>query len=168
MKKSIILFAIAASAFVSAQEIVQTSNGKSVKLNADKTWEYIEVKTDDVLTKQDFVFNEKGVAVVNRKIQMKDGKNNLVNVDIMALFKKEDIEIYNFSKFKQMIDRAGLEAQYSLKNKVTFLPLKINILRMDNQWSYMIDYAGQNDYGATKDSSSIVFFDNDGNFVKKL
>lgn len=149
--------------FFYSQEIVKTKDGKSIKLNPDKTWEYVEVKWS-FINENDFIVSDDILQTIDgTKVSIYDGKDN----DVLCNF---SLRVYDktssFKEFKdldktsimQMVLEISTKSKYSLKNKNTYNPLKIQLNFMDGLWFASCDYTGQNDFGATKDSNKIMFF----------
>lgn len=166
MKKITLLFVLVFS-ICNAQEVVKTQNGKYVKLNPNNTWEFVE--TPKILTKDELKFNEKDLAYFTKNIELKNGKNEKSNVELSVTILKKYLDKINFDKMDDMIDITCVEGKYALKNKATFNPisLKINYISDDGLVMW-IDFTGENDYGATKDSSKLVYFDENGKMIKSL
>ncbi|WP_336688594.1 MULTISPECIES: hypothetical protein [unclassified Chryseobacterium] len=161
MKKTLLFSAILIYSIISAQQILKTNEGRYVILKNDKTWEYTEAPT--AFTKSDVVYSERGISMFNKTIKLKNGKNELVDVELEVALVKDYAENLKFDKIESMIESTLLEAKYSLKNKSTFSPIKISFMISDEKGvALMLEYSGQNDYGAMKDATKLTFFTLDG------
>lgn len=165
--KVILLIPIITINFLFGQEIVSTNSGKYVKLNPNKTWEFVDKA--NILSKTDLNFNEKGYAHFSKIISLKNGKNEMVNVDLTVSILQKYVDLIDFSKIDNMIDSTLIESKYSLKNKATFNPisLKINYLNEKGLLCWL-EFTGQNDYGAIKDASKLIFFEGNDTKIKAL
>lgn len=165
--KAILLIPIISINFLFGQEIVSTSNGRHVKLNPNKTWEFIDKPI--ILDKSELKFNDKGFAQLTKTISLKNGKNENSNVELEVWVLEKYVDKIDFSKIENMTETTLLAGKYSLKNKYTFNPISLKITYIkDEGMLYWLEYTGQNDYGATKDSSKLVYFNGDGTKIKEL
>lgn len=165
--KKILILSVLISGFTNAQEIIKTQAGKFVQLNSDNTWKYVD--SPKTLTKEELKFNDRGLAYFTKNIELKNGKNQIVNVEFSVNILKEYINKINFDKIDSMIESTVSESKYSLKNTSTFIPisLKLNCLT-DEGVVFWLDFSGQNNYGAEKDASKLVYFNENGSKIKSL
>jgi hypothetical protein len=73
-------------------------------------------------------------------------------------------------KINRIHIKANFETMKRIKNIYTYTPKRIDITyNQENKgWFVNVIYAAQNDYGALKNGTSLLIFDNDGNFVKSM
>lgn len=172
--RNIFLITFLLSTITFSQEVVTTKGGQKVVLNDDKTWSFSNESEETVesgyFKESDFLKSSNSYNILNKKVWFKDGNDNLINgkIDVMvdiSLFNSELIESLN-----NTINVALLQTKWNLKNKSTFTPKSIllSVSVGSNPWVAIVKYTAQNDYGAIKDGSTIVYFNHHGNFVKVI
>ncbi len=166
--KRLVFFAILLGTEVAAQEVVQTQNGKFVQLNMDKTWQYID--PPKIVSADELHYNEKGFAFVTKSIMLKNGQNKVVPVEFVLSVTRAELDKVNLDNLENMIDQTSVASKYSLKNTSTYSPLRLRMSVPEKEQSVIMwmEFTGQNDYGAIKDSSKILYFDYEGNLTKEL
>ena len=163
--KKLLLLSILINGICFGQETIKTSNNKYVKLNSDKTWEYVD--NPNSISKNDFKPEDDGYRL-EKKFIINSGKNIEVSTPISIKINKKYFDDINFELFPIMIEKTANEAKKTLKNQSTFFPIKLMAGYVDEDGLlFILDFTGQNDYGADKDSSTIVYFDKLGNIIKK-
>ena len=99
---------------------------------------------------------------------LKNGLDEFIEVKIGMSSTKESLNKLTIEKLNMIIQEASIKTKYSLKNKSTYRPLKVFVAYLDNEWTISINYTAQNDYGATKDGTSYIMFDDLGVFKSQL
>lgn len=139
------------------------------KKNSNKT-----KKTEIIIyniNKADFTkSSDTTLAIQDKVFKFKAGDEKNVDVFTTIFLNKKDLDTPGIEAINFMLDMAVLKGKYEVKNKYTFVPRKIYLFKSKNnyEWTIILEYTAQNDYGATKDSKSYYLFNNDGEFLMKL
>lgn len=163
--KKLLFILIPVSIF--SQERVIASSGKTVILNKDYTWKYDD-KTG--LSPEDFKITKDNISagLLNKvKIPIKNGEDEVVNVEFTYLSKIDDFNRISYKKTQKMIDDSREILLLSLKNRYSFIPRKINInySESNKKWVVSWNYTAKNSYGGEVEGDKMIFFDNDLNHV---
>lgn len=153
---TVIIFALCFNS--NAQIKATTSDGKDVVLNSNGTWKY----SDKELPNEKINIPAFSADTFN----WKDGYDKIVTVNFINVMpddKTMDKEI-----FDEIFTQSMVKAQYSLKNKLSFVPRELVIMKKDDKYTTKVTYLGKNAYGAESELSTIFVFDLKGNFEKSF
>lgn len=141
-----------------AQIKATTTDGKEVILNSNGTWKYSNNEfSNEKINIPDFTADT---------FNWKDGYDKIVTVNFMNVMpgdKTMDKEI-----FDEIFTQSMVKAKYSLKNKLSFVPRELVIMKKDDKYTTKVTYLGKNAYGAESELSTIFVFDLKGNFEKSF
>ncbi len=158
MKKitlTLVLFSIS-TLTIFAQTIATTKDGKEVLLNDNGSWVYSTTSSQkneriSVPLKTDTSFN------------WKDGYGKIVKVQFENYLKGDiDNEV-----FKKLIMELMVKSEYSLKNKLSFVPIRLTLMGKNNDFSAISVIRGVNSYGAESELKIYYKFDKEGT-IKKI
>lgn len=114
----------------------------------------------------DFV-QEKGKTKFRDKIfYFENGSRELVPVNTSVFINDHAYELISVEKVNEMIQVANTKVNFAVKNKSTYRPtdIRIDYMNDDKKFTIQVHYTAQNDYGATKDGYSFVYFNEDASF----
>ncbi|WP_312399926.1 DUF3157 family protein [Chryseobacterium sp.] len=166
MKKLVTILALLALCKISAQEVVKTLDGKSIKLNSDKTWEYVDSKIntqDEKLSKEDL--KEVGEYISTNILDLpiknfKDGEDKLTKVKVkfnapLVKFNETNLDNIN-SIYKMSIEWTKMK----LKNPYSFSPKEIDLSYSEKYdiWWCTVKYVAKNSYGGEVAGSSFFTY----------
>lgn len=165
MKK--LLLIIIVQSFCYSQEIATTESGKRVQLNSNGTYQVLEDVNVFSLNLSDFNFVNEKYSIKEKIFQIRCIDKKLHEFDLTTFISKNQMEKLSVDKISEMIALSNEKTTYSLKNKYTYSPksIRLDFQEKDQRWCAWVQYTAQNDYGATKDSYSFVFFNPDGHFI---
>ncbi len=114
----------------------------------------------------DFEKENDRVKFKEKTFYFKNGSNEYVPVVTSVFMTEIMFQSISIEKINEMILLSNDKIQYQVKNKYTYMPRSVRLDHSyeQNQWTVLLDYSAQNDYGATKGSFCIVHFNNDGTF----
>jgi hypothetical protein len=140
-----------------------TKNGDKVILNDDMTWNF----ADKAKQQSGNAAQETTIPTFDDKsFTWKNGKDEYVLVAFLTNMTSDDITA---EKFRSVVMNIMVKSKYQLKNKVSFIPKKLNLLKMDDgTFSSTSTYLGANSYGAESESKSYFGFDSEGNVEFKF
>lgn len=164
-----LLFLIIAPLLSFSQETAITESGKKVKLNKDGTWVFIQAtsadKAESTFTKK--INDNKESYMLSGVVMIKNGKEEKVPVtfsgsvpvqswdNLAKTWKDGEADFFSF-----VCKMLSLEAQYKLKNNLSFEPFpKQFFLYYDNSFKSSYKMIGRNGYGNLIETSSLVSYD---------
>lgn len=136
-----------------SQEEVLNSKGQIVILNPDRTWSI------------------KGEALLNpchscKNFTALNGRDEPVVVELNnANISEDDISNENLVK---VIREALLEAKFSLKNKISFLPQSVGLAKTEDGMAIVVFMVGTNSYGAEGEETAFFMFNENGEIKKSF
>lgn len=119
--------------------------------------------SNNVVQKKDFTEVDGEVQCLDKKIKLKNGEDNLVDVKFNFFAKKEYFEKTDETKITFMIEQANRSIMRKMKSPYTYTPRKITMsyLGEKDQWGVVVEYTAQNSYGALLTGKDIEYFYND-------
>mgnify|MGYP006995653101 CR=1 FL=1 len=158
MKKitlTLVLFSIS-TLTIFAQTIATTKDGKEVLLNDNGSWVYSTTSSQ----------KNEGISVplkTDTSFNWKDGYGKIVKVQFENYLKGDiDNEV-----FKKLIMELMVKSEYSLKNKLSFVPIRLTLMGKNNDFSAISVIRGVNSYGAESELKIYYKFDKEGT-IKKI
>lgn len=151
MKKLTLLFLLIGIT-ANAQVInATTEDGKSVLLNSNGTWEYIDGEK---------VERKMGLPEFNGTSFLWEGGNEELYEVKFTNGLKEELDKKIFDK---VIMTMMVKSKYVLKNKYSFVPKKLMLYKGKSGYSGSTEFLGKNAYGAEGLSTAFFSFDLEGN-----
>ena len=97
----------------------------------------------------------------------KNGYDELVDVELLNLnFTAEDAEQINFDA---LFIEVMVKAKYRLKNRLSFVPKKLTLMKRDNgEYTFTVDMYGKNAYGAESKIKAYFSIDNSGKITMEF
>ena len=172
MKKIILLLVMLCSGIAISQETATTESGKTVYLNKNGTYKYVNkdenrstvIKESDIVKiGEDVMFKPRPFFVING-----DEKNVEVNFNFSSTFNR--YSSITIEDLNGMISTANIKAMFLMKNRRTYVPKKISFFfsERESHWIIAIEYIASNDYGGQKDGKIYATFDDLGKFINIL
>lgn len=172
MKKHLSFSLLLFAQILFAQEYATTDSGKRVELLKNGTYKYIkEIKQQNSQIKPtDIVASDDKVKFITDSFFIKNGDDKLTSVKILFSSPSEKYKAVSLEKINLMIATVNIKAMYAVKNKSTYVPKNISLFYSvdSNEWTGVVEYTAQNDYGATKDGKVFCMFDEVGEFKNIL
>lgn len=156
------LFLIPALCF--GQETATTSSGKKVILNKDGTWKYADAKkSGGSFSKK--VGADKSSYILNGTVEIENGHDDKVMVEFNASVPQKEWDDRTKGKsekdyFELIAGLLSLKAQYTLKNTLSFEPMKKQFFMYTDGY-FMSSYKmmGKNGYGNSIETTALVKVD---------
>lgn len=169
--KKIILTLLLLYGFVSnSQEIAITESGKRVQLLKNGTYKIIsqEKKIDGKINQSDFKILGDEIFYKNEFIDIINGDEVYIKCKFSYKGSLNRFSSVGTDGFNSMLSTSNTKTMFNLKNRRTYIPKKINLFFVEekNHWLCYIEYTAQNDYGATKDGTSYITFNELGEFIE--
>lgn len=170
MKKLLLTAAlILVNQSVICQELATTESGKTVQLFKNGTYKYIETKKPEStkLKQADFKI-ENGNASIKNEIFVLDGDEKIVKIKFSFFSTESNFKALDIDKLNEMISKANIKSMFQMKNRRTYVPKEMMVFYSDksNEWVISTEYTAQNDYGATKDGTTVTSFSIIGEFLR--
>ena len=153
MKNLIVLFFFLTVFNLYCQEEVLNNKGQVVILNPDRTW---IIKGETFLNP---CHSCKSFTALNGRDEPVLVKLNNANIS------EEDITNENLEK---AIREALLKAKYSLKNKISFIPQEVGLVKTEEGLSVVVFMIGTNSYGAEGEETVFFMFNENGEIIKSF
>jgi len=154
---------------VICQELATTESGKTVQLFKNGTYKYIENKKPEStkLKQADFKI-ENGNALIKNDIFVLDGDEKIVKIKFSFFSTESNFKALDIDKLNEMITKANIKSMFQMKNRRTYVPKEMMVFYSDksNEWVISTEYTAQNDYGATKDGTTVTSFSIIGEFLR--
>jgi hypothetical protein len=170
MKVFFIIACLAISTVVISQETATTESGKKVILNKDGTWKYAPESHSKTLGSNTFtklISDNNARYYLSDMVTIENGKEEEVPVKFNASIPKDAwddlVKKYGMVEseyFALMARSLSLNAQYSLKNTLSFEPFTKQFFSL-NDGVFVSDYkmVGKNGYGNAVETSVLVKYD---------
>ncbi len=158
MKKYVgVLLATTMLPSISYAEVVKNSAGQEIKLNANKTWEYVNKNKENNLI----------VAWTAYEIMLKNGEDK----EIPVIVSPQEIEIWDTrhltkDEMVSVLNSINHVAKIGLKNVYSFKPRKVYITQAGTVINIKLEYTAQNSYGADVPSTLTSVYHLDENNEK--
>jgi hypothetical protein len=131
-----------------------TEEGKQVLLNENGTWAYTGTGESPKLNIPDFD---------DKSFYWKNGYDKIVSVKFQNLMPKPIT--LDKAIFKSMVMDCMTKAKYKLKNKLSYVPVDLSIMKREtDEYVMIIKYLGKNAYGAESKESSYFTYDDKGEY----
>lgn len=153
MNRIILFFSIIISVLNFAQE-----NKVDVPVVKKKYAEY-------VLT-SDIVRSENGFYSIDKTAQINNGKNKPVDVKYSVSFKDYEPTESDLGKININTDQTLWLAKFNLKNKFSFEPFDVFVVKNPTSWTIYLKYTAQNDLGIEKEGLKVYKYDLTGKEIK--